>query len=215
VVWLAALAVLVLIVAIGGFLLITGSGDGETPAGEDPTRPTGQEGRNNAQGDQGGGGGGADDLMAGTEVQVPAAAPASVDNEGNPVTFAGTNMLDGDPRTAWRMGGDATDAVLTFTFAEPVEITSVGLINGYAKSDPPNDWYAGNRRILSVAWVFEDGTEVVQDLTEQRDIQTQDVDAVETGMVQLRLLEVSEPGRGPSRRDYTAISEVSFEGSAG
>ena len=36
---------------------------------------------------------------------------------------------------------------VTFTFDNAVTVTEVGLINGYAKNDPPHDWYAGNRRI--------------------------------------------------------------------
>jgi hypothetical protein len=42
-----------------------------------------------------------------------------------------------------------------------------------------------------------------------------DIDPVTTSSVQLRLVTVSPPGQGPSRRDYTAISDVALVGSPG
>jgi hypothetical protein len=144
-------------------------------------------------------------------VNVPGSASASVDDAGNPVTYEADNMLDADPRTSWRMPGDASGSVLTFTFDEAVTVTEVGMINGYAKNDPPHDWYAGNRRIESVTWIFDDGTEVTQDLDEVRDPQTIAVDA-ETTTIELRIVEVTDPGKGPDARDFTAISDVRFVG---
>ena len=97
-------------------------------------------------------------------------------------------------------------------------MTSVGLINGYAKtatdaSGSPLDWYTGNRRILSVEWVFDDGSVVSQQLTETRRLQSVDIEPVTTSTVQLRLVTVTTPGEGPSRRDYTAISDLALVGS--
>ena len=60
-----------------------------------------------------------------------------------------------------------------FELAAPTTLTSVGLVNGYAKTAQDGgtsfDWYAGNRRVLAVEWVFDDGTVVRQDLDETRD----------------------------------------------
>ena len=88
------------------------------------------------------------------------------------------------------------------------------MINGYAKTAQDAqgrelDWYHGNRRVLSVEWVFDDGTTVVQDLDDTTDLQSVDVD-VTTTTITVRLLEVSAPGNGPAARDYTAISELSL-----
>jgi hypothetical protein len=63
------------------------------------------------------------------------------------LTYEVTNMLDGDPSTAWN--SDAPDAdgrgeVLTFRFTEPVELSAVRIVNGYAKSP---DLFAANHRI--------------------------------------------------------------------
>jgi len=214
--WVIAFVGLALIALVGGGLLLLGSSD-DDPAGS-------AELADHSEGDHSDGD--RDDRPASerpdatpeselvpADVEVPGVAPASVDESGEPVTYKASNMLDADPRTCWRMAGDGTDAVLSFTFDEPVTITRVGLINGYAKVDPPHDWYDGNRRITTVTWVFDDGTEVTQELGDDDALQTLPVDAVETTSVELRIVEVTEPGRGPDARDFTAISDVSFSGS--
>ena len=135
------------------------------------------------------------------------------------MTFVAAHLLDGVPQTCWRMPGDGTGESITFSFDEPVEMTEVGLINGYAKtaSDASGsyDWYAGNRRTLEVEWTFDDGTMVSQDLRQTRAMQTVTLqDGVVTEQVTMRLIEVSPPGTGPASRDYTAISEVTLRGAA-
>ena len=199
--WLIAVVALVVVTltGIGLLLLLAPSGDGDDDEGE-------RSGRN------GSARGGPASALTPSEVAVPDSAPASVDGDGNPVSFGAENMLDADPRTSWRMAGDGSGSVITFAFGEAVTVTEVGLVNGYAKTDPPNDWYAGNRRIEVVTWVFDDGTEVTQDLREIRDLQTVEVDAVETKTIELRILEVTDPGTGPDGRDFTAISDVELVG---
>ena len=51
-----------------------------------------------------------------------------------------------------------------------------------------------------------------QELASTRDLQLLRIDKVVTTTVTLRLLEVSDPGRGRSARNYTAISDVSLVG---
>ena len=121
-------------------------------------------------------------------------------------------MVDGVADTCWRMPGDGTGMELTFTLAGPTELTEVGLINGYAKRAGKLDWYAGNRRVRSVEWVFDDGTVVPQSLSESRNLQTLQIDPITTSTVVLRLVSVSAPGQGPSARNFTPISEVSLYG---
>ncbi len=146
------------------------------------------------------------------DIAVPSTAAASVDENGDRVTFEASNMLDGDPRTSWRMAGDGAGSTVTLQFDDAVSVTEVGLVNGYAKTDPPHDWYAGNRRITSVVWAFDDGTEVTQDLDEDRSMQSVPVSGVETTTLELRILGVTGPGSGPDARDYTAISEIAITG---
>jgi len=156
------------------------------------------------------------DLTGSAAVSAPATDEPGVDTAGHPTSYDADNMLDGDAGTAWRMAGDGAGTVLTFRFPETVTLTEVGLVNGYAKTgqegDRELDWYRGNRRILAVDWTFDDGTTIHQDLRETRDLQTVPVAGLATRTVQLRLVEVSEPGAGPARRDKTSISEVSLVG---
>src|SRR3712207_7401978 len=50
--------------------------------------------------------------------------------------FRSGHMLDADPATAWRMNGDGSGAVLTFTLDTKRPVSALGLVNGYAKTDP-------------------------------------------------------------------------------
>lgn len=143
---------------------------------------------------------------------APITAPPGVDTAGRAVTYAAANMLDGKASTAWRMPGDGTGTTLVFTLAHPATITSVGLINGYAKTEGGMDWYAGNRRILEVSWHFDDGRDITQTLRNTRSLQRIAVPRIRTGSVKLTLLRVSQPGKGPASRDMTAISEVQVDG---
>jgi hypothetical protein len=146
---------------------------------------------------------------------VPAVAGPSRDRENNPVDFEARNLLDGRPRTSWRMPGDGTGETLTFDLGDPVVLTSVGLINGYAKVDGPDNWYRGNRRIRAVQWEFDDGTRITQDLEDRRTMQMVEIDPVETTAVRLHLVAVTPPGEGANARDFTAISEVRLLGADG
>ena len=202
--WLIGLLVLAVLVLIGGGVLLIARSGGDDA--DEPAR-SGQDDQRGDTSDEGG-----PKRLRPADVAVPGSAPASVDEAGNPVTFKADNMLDADPRTSWRMVGDGSGSVVTFTFDNAVTVTEVGLINGYAKKDPPHDWYAGNRRIEMVTWAFDDGTEVTQELGEVRDLQTVGVDAVETTTIELRIVAVTDPGSGPDGRDYTAISDVEITG---
>lgn len=190
--WVAVGAVLLLLLVLGGWLATRSGGDGgstATPANEPTRKPSSRP-------DEPG-------------VVVPATAPPNQDVDGNPVRYDGENMLDGDPTTAWRMPGDGTGSEITVTLPGETRLRSVGIINGYAKTEDV-DWYHGNRRVLQVEWVFDDGSSVVQNLDDTTELQSVDVDATTTHVV-VRLREVSPPGKGKTARDYTAISELSLE----
>lgn len=219
-----ALVLLAVVAGIGAVLLLSRDDDGSAADANrqrsqqaDPSAGAGSE---PAQPDSTGTGGpvdppDVDDVVALTEdlsAEVPAVAPPSRDRENRPVRFRPANMWDGRKRTAWRMPGDGTGQTLTFDLGDDVVLTEVGLVNGYAKVDGANDWYAANRRILSVQWEFDDGTRVTQDLDEVRGPQTIGVGPVETRRVRLHLLEVSAPAPGPDGRDFTAISEIRLLG---
>ena len=215
--------ILMLVAVIGGLLLFAGGDDeraadpapGDNSAQNDsapppsdqssPSEPSGPTDPTPPPGE-------AQDVARFATPSAPVTAKPNLDTQGNLVRYAATNMVDGVAQTCWRMPGDGTGVELTFTLAGPTELTEVGLINGYAKRAGKFDWYAGNRRILSVEWVFDDGTVVPQSLSESRNLQTLEIDPVTTSTVVLRLVSVSAPGQGPSARNFTPISEVSLYG---
>jgi hypothetical protein len=148
-----------------------------------------------------------------TEVEVPATAPASADLSGRPVTFGAHNLVDGDLQTAWRMAGDGAGGSITLTFARPVTLTSVGLINGYAKKYPGYNGYWLNRKVTQVRWTFEDGSTVTQDLRRVTRMQTIPVHPGPTSSLKIDIV-TTVPSNKANSRDYTAISELALVGSA-
>lgn len=155
--------------------------------------------------------------MAGlARASAPSHSPPAVDLDGRPVSYVPSNMVDGASDTSWRTPGNATDTTLTFRLDQPTTLTKVGLINGYAKvayaGGHRYDWYHGNRRVLVVTWIFDDGTTIGQHLSDTMAMQTMSVRPVTTRTVRLRIDAVSPPGHGLAGRDETAVSEVSLVG---
>lgn len=158
------------------------------------------------------------DLAESATASGPAPVAPGQDFSGQTFRYPASNMLDGDPSTAYRMNGDRSGTTITFELGEEATMREVGIVNGFAKTDTdPSgadvDWYAGNRRILAVEWIFDDGTVVSQDLRETTKLQTIAVDGVTTSSVKLRLTEVSPPGPGKWGRDVTSIGTVLLRGS--
>lgn len=137
-----------------------------------------------------------------------------MDAGNNPVRYLPTNLLDGDPTTCWRVVGDGSGDTVTFTLPGVVRLTTLGLINGYAKTDPYSgaDRYRQERRVTDVTWTFSDGTNVEQTLQDDDPSpQTIDVTSPPTSTLTMRINSTTSPG-DPSY-DYTAISEVTLVGS--
>jgi hypothetical protein len=222
--WVAGGVVLVLIASIGFWLLLGGDDDPGSSTAADPatssdappSSPKDSDTEPSPSDEGEGKPGKPADVSRSATAVVPETAPPNEDVDGNLVRYEARNMLDGVPGTCWRMTGDGTGETIVLELADPTTITEVGMVNGYAKTATDGgrnlDWYLGNRRVLSVEWVFDDGTSVSQDLESTRNLQTMEVDEVTTESVEVRLVSVSPPGTGPSRRDYTAISELSVVG---
>lgn len=224
--WLLGTLALLLVAGLGTWLLLGGDDETGSPTATDtsssdrptdePTREPSDEPTDEpsepADGEPG-------NVARFATATVPATAEPNQDVDGNQVRYEARNMLDGVPETCWRMPGDGTGETLSFDLDRPTTLSSVGLVNGYAKTAREGgttlDWYAGNRRVLAVEWLFDDGTMVRQDLSETRALQSIDIEEVTTESVQVRLVTVSAPGEGRSARNYTAISEVSFVGVTG
>jgi hypothetical protein len=227
--WVSVVLAMLAVLLVGGFLLLHGSGGGTgggTGAATPPIVP---------QQHQSSGGSHASPPTSPTspvrvkeppsnvagfaQVSAPRHAPAGVDFGGRPVSYVAANMVDGLNDTCWRTPGDATGTVLTFRLDQPTRISRVGLVNGYSKiaysGGRSYDWYRGNRRVLAVQWLFDDGSSVTQRLHFNRAMQQIPVKPVTTRVVRLRITAVSGPGKGRAARNDTAISEVLLLGTTG
>jgi hypothetical protein len=140
--------------------------------------------------------------------EAPSHSPNSVDGAGTKTSYGADHLLDDDPTTAWRTDGDATGETLTFTLDSNRPVTTLGLVNGFAKIDRATgeDRYWQERRILRVTWTvggrsfrqsLEDGDRTVQKIT---------IGAVSTSVITLRVDRVSRPES--KRFDRTVISDV-------
>jgi hypothetical protein len=141
----------------------------------------------------------------------------SRDAAGNATSYEPALSLDGRPDTAWRCDGDGVGQTLEVRFGQPRSIQTIGLIPGFAKTDPSDgtDRYAQDRRIAAVQYAFDDGTIAVQRFDTDpstRTLQSIRIPAVTTARVDITILE-SVPGlavNGQPAVDKVAISEVGF-----
>jgi len=221
--WVGVAVAMVLMLVVGGLLLFRGFGGDDTTAASTPivpqTRHTASETASSPTSPTASPSSSAPAVtgpptnVAGfAQATAPAHAPSGVDFAGRPVTYVAPNMVDGRNDTCWRTPGDATGMVLTFRLDQPTKVTRVGLVNGYSKiayaHGRPFDWYLGNRRVLSVDWIFDDGTTIAQQLGKNRALQQRPIRPVTSSVVRLRITAVSPPGKGRAARNDTAISEV-------
>jgi hypothetical protein len=149
-------------------------------------------------------------VLTPASVSASGIAAPGVDACGEQIPFDPQRVSDGDPETAWRTAGDGIGEAITLTFAEPVVVVRVGLIPGYAKTDPCDDTdrFPENRIIQRVRWVFGDGSETDQGFAPRPEIQRTDVTTEATRTVTVEILETGPHGG----RDYTVISEIEVEG---
>ncbi len=151
----------------------------------------------------------AENLAASGSVKADRTAAPGTDGAGQKVTYGAENLIDHDPRTAWRVAGFGTGEAITITLAATSRIQVVGLTNGYTKVDATSgkDWYPDGRRILSVTWIFDNGTNVNQDLQDDdRSVQLLRIPAIDAQSVRLQINTTTTPGDFTD--DYTSISEV-------
>lgn len=139
----------------------------------------------------------------------------SVDEAGNPVSYPPWQVFDADLSTAWRCDGPGTGERLTLTLPDGARVAEVGLVPGYAKTDPASgaDRYAENNLITRVRWIFEDGSRYVQRMKadpDDRSMRTMRVPETESDRVVLEIL-ASRAGA----RNTIAVSEVRVGGPAG
>lgn len=199
--WILLGLILLAALVAGGFFLLSGND-------ETPTRRRSAVGDNNNEANDNGGEQPASGPLQSNGIAASSTAAQGVDAAGNPVSYDAQNAIDGDPTTTWRTDGDGTGESLTLTFDQPIHVTQVGLIPGYAKVDPTDntDRFFENRRVLSVEYSFDDGT-ATQSFEEAPELQSIDVDSV-TQSITITITSTSEHGG----RDFTPISEVEVQG---
>ena len=144
-------------------------------------------------------------IREGVQVTATDTAPSSTDAAGNVVTYVPANVIDGDVETAWRTPGDGRGESVTLIFDNPVNVVRIGLIPGYAKTDPQTgvDRFRQNRIIDSVAYQvpgLPDTTKVFRPLPVPQFTRLR----VTTSRITVKILGTSASGG----LDYTAISEI-------
>jgi hypothetical protein len=147
-------------------------------------------------------------------VAVPAtsvrASASSTQRPDGSISYAPANTLDGRATTAWNSDGQGAGASLTYTFATPVDLTSITVLNGYQKALRTSggksvDLYALNQRVKALRVVTDAGS-VAWTLRDDRTPQSLARAFGRTRTVRLEVLSTY-----PSRK-YTdlAVSEVRF-----
>lgn len=151
---------------------------------------------------------GATDLARVTAAGASCQAANAFDAGGNKVSYQPANVFDQDMSTAWRCNGDGHGQQLTLTLDHTMPVGEVGLVPGYAKTDPYDgaNRYAENDRITKVRWTFSDGSSVVQKLdgsANNRSMQTMRIPVTRTSTIKMTILDTV---RGPM--NTVAVSEV-------
>lgn len=141
--------------------------------------------------------------------EATSVAEAAQNGCGQSTSYEPSQLLDGDPNTAWRAVGDGRNVKITLTLSEARRITEVGLIPGYDKTDQCTgiDRFVQMRRVKKVRWSFDDGTTVEQTFTDERSSQSIPVQAVSTH-IKIEIVATSTA----RELDYTAISDVRIAG---
>lgn len=119
-------------------------------------------------------------------------------------------LLDSDPSTIWRCRGDGSGELITFSFAAPVRLVGIRLING---NTVWTNRYLAERRITALRWTFSDGSYFDQGLA-ANDRAPQEVRFPEiyTSAVTMQVLSSTLPGDDSTLADAVSISSLEFLG---
>ena len=146
--------------------------------------------------------------VAATVVEASCESDPSRDATGARVTYEPALAVDDDPESAWRCPGDGVNESLVLDLGGSVRVAQVGLVPGYAKTDPADgtDRYAENRRLTMVRWRFDDGTTIEQELDPDpanRDLQTTRMPPTATSRLVMEIVASSS-----GSRDTVAVSDL-------
>jgi hypothetical protein len=144
-------------------------------------------------------------IREGVQVIASDTAPSSTDAAGDPVTYVPANVIDGNVQTAWRTPGDGHGESITLIFDNPINVVRIGLIPGYAKTDPQTgaNRFLQDRIIDSVAYQIPglpNTKKTFRPLPVPQFVRLR----ATTSRVTVKILGTSASGG----LDYTAISEI-------
>ncbi|HEX8931536.1 MAG TPA: hypothetical protein VF810_00095 [Patescibacteria group bacterium] len=86
--------------------------------------------------------------------------------EGREMEFDPRNLFDGSLQTAWSEGKRSDTGIgeyVTITFEQPIVLTSIGVVNGWTKSE---EFYKQNGRVAQLKVVSNYGPELMIDLND-------------------------------------------------
>lgn len=150
---------------------------------------------------------GAEQQILPVKVSASAHAPPGFDSQGNRTTFEPQNAVDSQDATAWRVPGSGIGDFILLEFAAPTLVSSIGLIPGYAKTDPYDgtDRFSQNRRVRQVVIEFSDGAIARATFDDKREMQYKTLSVpIETTFIRITIAETTDHGG----RDFAAISEI-------
>jgi hypothetical protein len=129
-------------------------------------------------------------------------------------TYGADNTLDGDATTAWNSDGDKTGdrgvgVELTYTFAAPVDLRMITILNGYQKVSGERDRFTENGRIQVMKVITESG-KWVWSVKDDRAPQSLTEPFGKTSSVRLKVRAVY-PG---NKYFDLGLSEISFSAAA-
>ncbi|MGH3770528.1 MAG: discoidin domain-containing protein [Pseudonocardiaceae bacterium] len=158
-------------------------------------------------------------LLSNAQASASHTSARGYDAGGKMSTYEPEKAIDGLADTAWRCDGDGKGEWIEISFQNKVTLTSIGIIPGFAKTDPVNhtDRYAQNRRISAVRYTFDDGSHFDKTFDTSisfRSAQTLDLPGVSTSHVRITILD-SVPGEATNSQqafDQIAISEITVSG---
>ena len=145
--------------------------------------------------------------LGGIRAEAGCTSPSGVDSGGAKVSYEAANLTDGVADTTWRCDGNAVGEKITLALERRQPIGEVGLIPGYAKTDPRSkaDRYAENNRVTRVRWTIGDTVVVQQlkDTPDDRSLRLLRVPRTTADSVGLEILDIAK-----GSRNTTAISEI-------
>jgi hypothetical protein len=140
------------------------------------------------------------------------ASASSQAQPGNTVSYWVDNLFDGNPETSWAEGvpGHGIGEYILINFNQPVTVSRVGMIIGYAKfkNDQYGDRFTGNSRVRSVNIQTNENEAIQHTFQDNRSLQYAPVQKTNVTQLRIAITDVY-PGE---RWDDTNISELEIWG---